>query len=66
MDYLPNSNYVPLDSADAIAQRVEKEMRGKTIQVLLPIKTQDVVNDYTFTFQINSVSPAGRVKPQTP
>jgi hypothetical protein len=62
MDYLPNFSYVLLDSADAIASRLDKEMKGKTIQVLLPIKTQDVVNDYTFTFQVNGVSASGGAK----
>jgi hypothetical protein len=28
---------------------------GKTIQVLLPMQIEDVVNDYIFTFRINSV-----------
>lgn len=65
LDFLPNNSMVPLDSADAVAKRFEKDMKGKTIQVLLPIKTQDVVNDYTFTFQVNSVSPAGRAMDYT-
>jgi hypothetical protein len=60
-DYLPNSAYVPLDSADAMAKRLEKEVKGKKLQVLLPIKTQDVVNDYTFTFEVEGVQPVGRV-----
>jgi len=28
---------------------------GKTIQILLPLKIEDVVNDYLFTFRINNV-----------
>jgi hypothetical protein len=61
-DYLPGASYVPLASADSIAKHLEAEMKGKTIQVLLPIKTQDVVNDYTFTFQINGVTATARAK----
>ena len=62
-DFLPNRS-IPLDSASAVATQMEKQLKGKTIQVLLPIKTEDVVNDYTFTFEVNAVSPASRAKEQ--
>jgi hypothetical protein len=63
-DYLPSGTYVLLDSADAVARRLEQEVKGKRIQVLLPIKTQDVVNDYTFTFEVAGIQPAGRLRDQ--
>ena len=33
-----------------------KSYIGKTIQVLLPLQIEDVINDYIFTFKIDSVS----------
>ncbi len=33
---------------------------GKTIQVLLPIQIEDVINDYIFIFKINNISIEGK------
>lgn len=54
--YLPNP-LVMVDSAPKVAAKLTQENRGKRIQLLLPIKTQDVVNDYTFTFEVQGASP---------
>jgi hypothetical protein len=33
-----------------------KSKSGKTVQVLLPLQIEDVINDYIFTFKVDSVS----------
>ena len=43
------------DAAPMIADSLARALKGQTISVLLPIKTQDVVNDYTFTFEFLGV-----------
>lgn len=44
-------SFVPLDEFKSL---VESNV-GKTYQVLLPLQIEDVINDYIFTFKINSV-----------
>jgi hypothetical protein len=64
LNFLPDTGRVRVDSADVVAKRIESEVKGETLQVLLPIKTRDAVNDYTFTFRVNSVSAVPRAKNQ--
>jgi len=45
-------DYTSFEAFDKAA----KSKAGKTIQVLLPLQIKDVVNDYIFTFKIDSVS----------
>ena len=33
-----------------------KSKIGKTIQVLLPLQIEDIINDYIFTFTVDDVS----------
>lgn len=47
-DYGWNSESIP------IYQKGVKNYVGKTYKVLLPIQIEDVVNDYLFTFKVNS------------
>lgn len=47
---------VRADSAAIAFPKLRTEMKGKTVRLLLPLKVQDVVNDYTFTFVIDDLS----------
>jgi hypothetical protein len=47
---------VPADSATILARRMSQDLKGKPIRLLLPIKTQEFVNDYTFSFEVRAVN----------
>jgi len=61
--YLRLPTLVPVDSAAIAAKLATEKLKGKTVQLLLPIKTRDVVNDYTFTFQVNAVVGGTTIRP---
>jgi hypothetical protein len=46
---------VGADSANSVAERRSKELAGRPIRLLLPIKIGDNVNDYTFSFEVRKI-----------
>lgn len=57
--YLPSPS-VTFAAADSIANSLRSSQIGKTIQVLLPLQIEDVVNDYLFTFEVKGVTTKPR------
>jgi len=53
-----SGTYPSFESFDQIA----KSNVGKTLQVLLPLQIEDVVNDYIFSFKVDSVSTSQETK----
>lgn len=56
--YYQKGEYPSFEAFDKVA----KSKVGKTIQVLLPLQINDVVNDYIFTFKIEDVSTRQELK----
>lgn len=58
---LYSSNY----TADFIPASAARSLEGTTIQLLIPIKADDVVNEYTFVFTV-MVDPLTQLVPAKP
>ena len=57
--YLTKGTYPSFESFDKAA----KSKVGNTLQVLLPLQIEDIVNDYIFIFKIDSVETTQRTEP---
>lgn len=53
--FLP-SPPMTLANADSATAALHREVVGKTVQLLLPIRIEDVVNEYLFTFEVKGVT----------
>lgn len=60
-NYLGAPKLVRLDVSESVAASLTQSLKGKTIKLLLPIKNQDFVSDYTFTFDIRGIVPGGLI-----
>lgn len=54
-----NNIYPMKTSLPEVKRKIETEMPGKILKVLLPIEIENTINDYMFIFKVDSVSMSG-------